>query len=223
MGPVAQGRSRRGDHGRADASACGCRRACGPQPIRRAAGPLGGGAALALGAHRHAALFVLSPGRLDDEPGAEAELALPRAADRRDSPRATGAASARERRDARRAAGGRRPLAVLRFARRCPKRLEILGAPARDGWSCPPIGPSALVAVRLNDVPPDGASTRVTYGLLNLTHRDGHERPRRSSRAGAPRATSRSTTSRTRSRPATALRLASRPATGRSPGRRPSR
>jgi hypothetical protein len=35
----------------------------------------------------------------------------------------------------------------------------------------------ALVAVRLNDVAPDGASTRVTYGLLNLTHRSSHERP----------------------------------------------
>ena len=32
--------------------------------------------------------------------------------------------------------------------------------------------------MRLSDVAPDGASTRVTYGLLNLTHRDGHEQPR---------------------------------------------
>ena len=34
-----------------------------------------------------------------------------------------------------------------------------------------------MIAVRLNDVAPDGASTRVTYGLLNLTHRDGHGEP----------------------------------------------
>ena len=33
------------------------------------------------------------------------------------------------------------------------------------------------MAVRLNDVAPDGSSLRVTYGVLNLTHRDGHERP----------------------------------------------
>jgi len=26
-------------------------------------------------------------------------------------------------------------------------------------------------------VAPDGASTRISYGLLNLTHRNGHERP----------------------------------------------
>jgi hypothetical protein len=37
--------------------------------------------------------------------------------------------------------------------------------------------PSALVAVRLCDVFPDGTSALVTRGLLNLTHRDGHDRP----------------------------------------------
>jgi hypothetical protein len=34
-----------------------------------------------------------------------------------------------------------------------------------------------LLAVRVIDVAPDGASERVTYGLLNLTHREGDERP----------------------------------------------
>jgi hypothetical protein len=33
-----------------------------------------------------------------------------------------------------------------------------------------------LLAVRLNDVAPDGTSARITYGLLNLQHRFGHER-----------------------------------------------
>ncbi len=37
--------------------------------------------------------------------------------------------------------------------------------------------PVAQVAVRLVDVAPDGKATRVSYGLLNLTHRDGHETP----------------------------------------------
>ena len=36
--------------------------------------------------------------------------------------------------------------------------------------------PTAMIAVRMNDVAPDGASTRVSYGLLNLTHREGHDR-----------------------------------------------
>jgi hypothetical protein len=31
--------------------------------------------------------------------------------------------------------------------------------------------------VRLNDVAPDGQVTRVTYGVLNLTHRNGHAAP----------------------------------------------
>ena len=35
----------------------------------------------------------------------------------------------------------------------------------------------AMVAVRLCDVQPDGASTRITYGVLNLCHRNGHEQP----------------------------------------------
>jgi len=39
--------------------------------------------------------------------------------------------------------------------------------------------PFAMVAVRLSDVAPDGETTRVTYGLLNLTHRDSHETPER--------------------------------------------
>jgi hypothetical protein len=36
--------------------------------------------------------------------------------------------------------------------------------------------PAALVVVRLCDVDPDGRSLLVTRGLLNLTHRDGHDR-----------------------------------------------
>jgi uncharacterized protein len=57
-----------------------------------------------------------------------------------------------------------------------PDRLEILGAPQLH-LSFSSDKPLALVAVRLNDVAPDGASTRVTLGLLNLTHRDSHEHP----------------------------------------------
>ncbi len=34
-----------------------------------------------------------------------------------------------------------------------------------------------MIAARLEDVAPDGSSTLVTYGLLNLTHRDSHEAP----------------------------------------------
>ena len=56
------------------------------------------------------------------------------------------------------------------------ERTEILGAPVAT-LEVAADQPVAFIAVRLNDVAPDGASTRVTYGLLNLTHRNGHEQP----------------------------------------------
>jgi len=34
-----------------------------------------------------------------------------------------------------------------------------------------------MVAVRLSDVAPNDEATRITYGVLNLTHRDSHEHP----------------------------------------------
>ena len=37
--------------------------------------------------------------------------------------------------------------------------------------------PVAMVAVRLSDVAPDDKATRITYGLLNLTHRESSESP----------------------------------------------
>lgn len=36
--------------------------------------------------------------------------------------------------------------------------------------------PRAMVAVRLNDIAPDGSSARVSYGLFNLNHIEGHDR-----------------------------------------------
>ncbi|MEZ5798065.1 MAG: CocE/NonD family hydrolase [Paracoccaceae bacterium] len=55
--------------------------------------------------------------------------------------------------------------------------LEILGAPRLE-LRVASDRPLALVAVRLSDVAPDGASTRVTLGLMNLTHHAGHDAPR---------------------------------------------
>lgn len=57
-----------------------------------------------------------------------------------------------------------------------PERLELLGAP-KLRLQFTSDRPQALVSVRLNDVAPDGASTRVGIGLLNLSHRNGHEHP----------------------------------------------
>jgi putative CocE/NonD family hydrolase len=55
-------------------------------------------------------------------------------------------------------------------------RIEILGAPAVV-LEIAADRPIANLIVRLCDVHPDGASLRVSYGILNLTHRDGHETP----------------------------------------------
>jgi hypothetical protein len=56
------------------------------------------------------------------------------------------------------------------------KKLEILGAPTVH-LTLTADKPIALVAVRLSDVATDGKATRVTYGLLNLTHRDNSAHP----------------------------------------------
>ncbi len=53
---------------------------------------------------------------------------------------------------------------------------DIFGAP-RMTLRLTPDKAQAQVAVRLNHVHPDGATTRITYGVLNLCHRDGHEAP----------------------------------------------
>ena len=54
--------------------------------------------------------------------------------------------------------------------------LDVLGTPELSlTLSCDK--PSALVAATLCEVFPDGAATRVSYGILNLTHRNSHAEP----------------------------------------------
>ncbi len=55
--------------------------------------------------------------------------------------------------------------------------LELLGAPVVE-LECRVDRPFGLVCARLCDVAPDGSVLRVSYGLLNLTHRSGHAAPR---------------------------------------------
>ena len=54
--------------------------------------------------------------------------------------------------------------------------LEMLGQPVATLRVSHP-GPSAIVSVKLSDVAPDGQAQLVTTGLLNLAHRESHERP----------------------------------------------
>ena len=55
-------------------------------------------------------------------------------------------------------------------------RMEILGAPEIE-IAIASDKPVAQLCARLCDVAPDGSSRRVSYGILNLTHRDGHAEP----------------------------------------------
>jgi putative CocE/NonD family hydrolase len=53
---------------------------------------------------------------------------------------------------------------------------EVLGRPELE-LEVSSDRPVAMLAARLSDVAPNGEATRVTYGLLNLTHRDSSEKP----------------------------------------------
>lgn len=54
--------------------------------------------------------------------------------------------------------------------------MDILGAP-RLTLSLTADTPQAQIAVRLNHIHPDGAATRITYGVLNLSHRHSSAKP----------------------------------------------
>ena len=54
------------------------------------------------------------------------------------------------------------------------ERTEFLGQPVVN-MTLEVDRPQAFVAVRLVDVAPDGTAARVTYQILNLTHRNDHE------------------------------------------------
>jgi putative CocE/NonD family hydrolase len=118
--------------------------------------------------------FHLNPGRLDPEPAPAVEISFR-------SPQTTGLRAGEW---CAFGAEGEMPLdqrpddgRSLTFdTGPLPRRLEILGAPIVR-LEVIVDKPDALVAVRLNDVAPDGASTQVTYGLLNLAHHRGHDRP----------------------------------------------
>ncbi len=57
-----------------------------------------------------------------------------------------------------------------------PEALEVLGFPTVD-LELAADRPAAQIAVRLCAVAPDGASIRMSYAVLNLSHRDGSAEP----------------------------------------------
>ena len=57
------------------------------------------------------------------------------------------------------------------------ERVEVIGEPCLS-ITLNADQPVAMLAARLCDVAPDGTSSRVTFGLFNLCHRDGSEEPK---------------------------------------------
>ena len=55
------------------------------------------------------------------------------------------------------------------------EQMDIVGAPKLQ-LRLSSDKPASQIAVRLNHIHPDGAATRITYGVLNLAHRNGHEK-----------------------------------------------
>ncbi len=118
--------------------------------------------------------YALNPGRLAGRAGEETPLVL-------SSPQTVGLAAGEIGRygagtefatDQREDDGG----SLVFLSAPLTEAMEILGEPIVE-LELASDKPNALVAARLNDVAPDGAELRVTYGLLNLTHRDSHEHP----------------------------------------------
>ena len=71
----------------------------------------------------------------------------------------------------------RRAASSSSIRRRLPEDVEILGAPVVE-LVVAVDQPNAFLAVTLCEILPDGSASRISYGLLNLTHRDGHETPK---------------------------------------------
>ncbi len=67
-------------------------------------------------------------------------------------------------------------LSVCFDSRPLEEDMDIVGAPSLR-LTLSADRPQAQIAIRLNHIHPDGASTRITYGVLNLCHRDGSEHP----------------------------------------------
>jgi putative CocE/NonD family hydrolase len=55
--------------------------------------------------------------------------------------------------------------------------MDIIGSP-RVSLTLSSDQPQAQIAVRLNHIHPDGAATRITYGVLNLSHRNSAANPK---------------------------------------------
>jgi uncharacterized protein len=118
-------------------------------------------------------VFAMNPGRLDEKPGDETPLVLC-------SLQATGTHQAMlchhgEPGTFSSDQRGDDAASLVFVSEPLAEPAEILGAPIVE-LTLASDRPNAFVAVRLNDVAPSGASTRVHHGVLNLNRRRGMDR-----------------------------------------------
>ncbi len=161
-----------GIDGRADAAGLDAGQRAADAELYAPAGPLGGRAGLAFAQCVVETASPLAPGRILAGRGATAaDAALPI-----QSPLTLGlfagkwcsyAAGPDLAHDQREEDGG----ALVFDSDPLDEPLEILGAPVVE-LELESNRPLAMVAARLSDVAPDDKATRVTYGMLNLTHRE---------------------------------------------------
>ncbi len=118
--------------------------------------------------------FALNPGRIElkAEPEAALTIASPQTVGQTLTEWHFGGVNASMAEDQRLDDGG----SLVFDTKPLEQPLEILGAPVVE-LTLASDRPQALVAVRLSDVAPGGAASLVSYGLLNLAHRDSHEHP----------------------------------------------
>ena len=175
VGPLAEGRGQ-WRHGRADAARLDAGQRAADDVLQAPPRPLGGRNVLAVAEHRAADASLLARNRLVANGIETAEQPLPI-----QSPLTTGlfagkwcsyAAGPDLAHDQRQEDGG----ALIFESDPLDEQLEILGAPEVE-LTLTSSEPIAMLAVRLSDVAPDQKVTRVTYGLLNLTHRTSREQP----------------------------------------------
>lgn len=119
-------------------------------------------------------LLHFTRGGLADQPDSAGEMSIcsPQTAGRAAGAWCSYATGIDQPRDQREETGGSLNLDSEPLA----EELEILGAPVvRLQLSCD--RPQGLVAACLNEILPDGSIARISYGILNLTHRNSHSQP----------------------------------------------
>ena len=122
--------------------------------------------------------YHLNPDGLGAEPGRDETAIRRHPADTRPGPAANGVPTAPGATDrSSREISARTTARLITFETPpLDADIDILGQPVME-LDLEVDRPVAYLVARLNDVHPDGAVSRATFGVLNLTHRHGHDAP----------------------------------------------